>query len=236
MFSFTSFFLSLNLVCFAAAFTPQLKPLRSTSLHSSPSSLEELLSSDSWDPIKNNLNSVPAFACANDQGQPLQYNVGGNPLAFFFLDIDAAKDELQKAEDEMKMDGLSLVPFPLGEVFEMGAKQMALVIPSSAAIESAGAPKGTNPMGQQIPLFGCLDMIETLPDGTSNVPLFLSMDEAKEAMNMALESVPEEEKSKFDVTVIPLAGTVQMQATNPNKSFTYVPPMASLEYLKSLEK
>lgn len=91
-------------------------------------------------------------------------------------------------------------------------------------------------MGQQVPLFGCLDMIETLPDGTSNVPLFLSMDEAKEAMNMALESVPEEEKSKFDVTVIPLAGTVQMQATNPNKSFTYVPPMASLEYLKSLEK
>ena len=230
----------LNLVSLASGFTIQQKPGSrkhiSTSVHAAPDSLEGLIDiSDKWDPIKNDLNMVPVFACTNDQGQPLQYNVGEGPLAFFFLDIAAAKDELQKAKEDTKMEGLNLVPFPLGEVFEMAAKKMALVVPSQEGIEAAGAPSGMNPMGQQVPLFGCMDVVETSPDGTSMVPLFLSMDEAKQALNMALEGLPAEEQSKFEVTVMPLAGAVQMQATNSDKSFMYVAPKGSLDYLQSMQ-
>ena len=167
----------------------------------------------------------------------MQYDVvGSGPLAFFFLDINAAKDELQKAQEDTKMEGLNLVPFPLGDVFEMGAKQLAMIVPSQKAIEDAGAPSGMKPMGQQVPLFGCMDVTEDLADGSSMVPLFLSMDEAKAAMDMALTEVPEEEKAKFDVTVMPLAGAVQMQASNSDKSFTYVAPRSSLDYLLSMDE
>lgn len=209
-----------------------------TRLHATPppKSLEHLIATPSmWDPIKNDLNAVPAFACANDQGQPLQYNVGSGPLAFFFLDIKAAKEELEKARQDTKLDGLNLIPFPLGEVFEMGAKQMALIVPSQKSIEDAGAPPLMNPLGQQVPLFGCMDMTQNRPDGSSMVPLFLSMEEAKEAMDMALQTVPDAEKSQFDISVIPLAGAVQMQATRSDRSFTYVPPTSSIDYLRSLE-
>jgi hypothetical protein len=165
--------------------------------------------------------------------------VGTGPLAFFFLDIEAAKEELEKAKQDTasltEEGGLNLVPFPLGEVFEMAAKQMALIIPSQKSIEDAGAPSGMSPLGQQVPLFGCMDMTQNRPDGTSMVPLFLSMDEAKEAMDMALQAVPDEEKSKFDISVIPLAGAVQMQATRSDKSFTYVPPTSSMDYLRSVK-
>lgn len=205
-------------------------------LHAAPKSLQDLLDTPSlWDPIKNDLNAVPAFACANDQGQPLQYDIGTGPLAFFFLDINAAKDELRKAQKETAMEGLTLVPFPLGEVFEMGAKQMALIVPSQKSLEDAGAPCGINPLGQQVPLFGCMDMTQNRPDGTSMVPLFLSMEEAREAMDMALQSVPDGDKGQFDITVIPLAGAVQMQATRSDRSFTYVLPTSSMDYLRSLE-
>ena len=58
------------------------------------------------------------------------------------------------------------------------------------------------------------------------------MGEAKDAMNMALEGL--EDISKFDVTVIPLAQAIQMQAITPEKKFTYVPSESSLKYLRDM--
>eukprot|EP00547_Thalassionema_nitzschioides_P013960 CAMPEP_0194234850 /NCGR_PEP_ID=MMETSP0158-20130606/2477_1 /TAXON_ID=33649 /ORGANISM="Thalassionema nitzschioides, Strain L26-B" /LENGTH=245 /DNA_ID=CAMNT_0038968145 /DNA_START=23 /DNA_END=757 /DNA_ORIENTATION=- len=205
----------------------------STKLHSTPPATpQELIETPSiWNPIKESLNSVPAFACTNSEGQPLQYNVGGATLAFFYTDIEAAKTELAKASEEMSGENtkLKLNPFPLGEVFAMGAQNMALLIPSSDSLTAAGAPLGMNPVGQQVPLFGCLSMVETLPDGTSDIPLFFSEKEAKEAMDMALKSVEDEKmKDQFEVTVMPLAGAIQTQAKELGKrTFTYVPEQSS---------
>ena len=94
-----------------------------------------------------------------------------------------------------------------------------------------------NPVGQQVPLFGCMDMVEDLPDGSAMVPMFLSKAEADDAMGMALEGLEDEEKAKFKVDVLPLAGAIQMQADSLGKiNFTYVPPKSSLDYLRSLEE
>ena len=49
------------------------------------------------------------------------------------------------------MSGLTITPFPVGEIFEMGVKKQALLVPSQDAIEAAGAPAGMNPVGQQVP-------------------------------------------------------------------------------------
>ena len=160
------------------------------------------------------------------------------PLAFFYLDVNAAQVELKKAEEETKMEGLNLTPFPLGEVFEMGVKKLGIVIPAQDAIEAAGAPAGMSPVGQQVPLFGCMDMVENLPDGSMMVPMFFNKGEAESAMNMAVAGLDDEaEKAKFKVDVMPLAGAVQMQVQEFGKrSFTYVPDSAALDYLRGLEQ
>jgi len=210
----------------------------STKLYSSPPATpEELIATPSlWDPIKESLNSVPAFACTNSQGQPLQYNVAGTTLAFFYLDIEAAKTELAKASDEID-EKLTITPFPLGEVFALSIQKTALMIPSEAGLTAAGAPLGMNPVGQQVPLFGCLSMIETLEDGTTNIPLFLSQKEAQKAMDMALETVEDDKKDEFEISILPLAGAIQAQANEGGKkSFTYVPEQSSLDYLRLLEE
>ncbi len=138
-------FIILQFIAQVGAFTVNQfsSPIRQTQLRTAPSSVEELISMpETWGPIKKELDHVPVFSCANDQGQPLQYTLGGKAVAFFFCDVGAAKDELEKAKTETKIESLSILPFPLGEIFEMGAKNMAVIIPSSNALESAGAPQG----------------------------------------------------------------------------------------------
>lgn len=205
-----------------------------TQLQAGPSSAEELISSpDIWDPIKQELDKIPVFGCTNDKGQPLQYNIGDKPLGVFFCDVNAAKVELEKAQADTKLDGLQILPFPLGEVFEMGAKQMAVVVPSAQALEEAGAPKGLNPLGQQVPMFGCMEISADQPDGTSRTPLFMSFDEAEAVMKMAVDGIGAGEDSKFEVTVMPLVKAVQNMATNPEKSYIFEAPKSSLEYLRN---
>lgn len=214
--------------------TTSLSPVK-TQLRAGPSSVEELLSTpEVWDPIKKELDHVPVFSCANEEGQPLQYKLGENPVAFFFCDISAAKSELEKAKTATKLNGLTILPFPLGEIFEMGGKQMAAIIPSAGALEAAGAPQGLNPVGQQVPLFGCMEIAANQPDGTSMTPLFFTFEEAEAAMNMALEAGGGgKNDSKFEVTVVPLVKAVQTMASNTEKSFIFEAPTSSLDYLRS---
>mmetsp|Transcript_9389 Transcript_9389/g.10928 ORF Transcript_9389/g.10928 Transcript_9389/m.10928 type:complete len:238 (+) Transcript_9389:28-741(+) len=232
------YLLILQIISIVSAFTlQQPRSLTKTTLRSSPSSIEELLESDKWAIIKEELDHVPVFSCANEQGQPLQYNVGGGPIAFFFCDIDAANKELEKAKLETKLPGLTLLPFPLGEVFQMGAKQMGVIIPSAEALEGAGAPEGLNPIGQQVPLFGCMEIQADKADGTSMTPLFFTKGEAEEAMNMALEGAGASgDDSKFQVSIMPLVKAVQQMSTNENQSFIFEAPKSSLEYLRNFMK
>jgi len=212
---------------------------KTTSLAAAPSSPEELINNPSiWQPIKEALNIVPAFTCTNEQGQPLQYAIGGSMIAFFYLDIDAAKYELETAQKEATLAGntLKLNPFPLGEVFELAVKQKALLVPSQEAITAAGAPSGTSPVGQQVPLFGCMELLENLPDGSTTTPLFLDQNEAEEAMSKALQGSSEVDKEGYKVEILPLSASIQKQATSQGKkSYTYVSPRASIEYLSAYQ-
>lgn len=234
MFSIFQFLFFLPFISRIGAFTiHQLNAPAQTCLNAGPSSVEELISTpDIWGPIKQELDHVPVFSCANEQGQPMQYQIGEKPLAFFFCDIEAAKEDLQKANAETKVDGLQVLPFPLGEAFEMGAKQLAAVIPSVGALESAGAPQGLNPVGQQVPLFGCMEIAANQPDGSSMTPLFFTFEEAEAAMNMALEAAGGGD-SKFEVSILPLTKAVQTMATSAEKKYIFEAPTSSLDYLRS---
>ena len=123
--------------------------------------------------VKALLDRLPVFTVANEQGQPLQYEADGKPLALLYADVDAAKSELKSAKEEHPSLGLDIVPMGLGEAFQLHRTGAAVLIPSQDSMEAAGAPKGASPLGQELPLFACMEMAVQGEDGKPVLPLFL---------------------------------------------------------------
>lgn len=210
--------------------------IQSTLYMSAPTTPQEMFSSEGWAPIKKELDSLPIFCCANEKGQPLQYNVNAEAtMPFFYCDLKSAEEELVKAKNELPEElsqGLGIIPFPLGNAFELMANNQAAIIPSPDAIEAAGAPPGTNPMGQQVPLFCCMDIMQETPEGKTVLPLFMVKEEAERAMMEAVQTDggnPEE----FEIVSLSLPRAVELLATVPDApSFHFLPPRASIEYIQ----
>ena len=80
-------------------------------------SQEGLFQTDGWEAIKKELDLIPVFTCANEAGQPLEYEIREKPSALFFTDIHAAKAELKDAQS--KGGEVDLIPVPLGMAFEL---------------------------------------------------------------------------------------------------------------------
>lgn len=199
-----------------------------------PENVKDLFSSEGWGIIKKELNVLPVFTCANEEGYPLQYDLNGQPAPFFYCDVEAAKIELAKASAATKLGGtLDIVPFPLGDVFEMSTKGKAVIIPSQGAIDAAGAPPGTNPIGQTIPLFACMDIMQEGEDGVAVLPIFMVLEEAQAAMRMALE-IDGGDPSDFEVVGLSLNRAVELLATVPDTpSFHFIPPASSVEHIRA---
>lgn len=193
---------------------------------------KRLFESDGWPAIKEDMNTVPVFCCANGEGQPLKYQVNEYQLAFFFCDVPDAKRELAKARKETSIQGLDIVPYPLGEVFQMVSENQAIIIPSAEALAAAGAPAEMSPVGQQIPLFACMEIMQELEDGTAVLPLFFKLNEAKAALAMALQA-DGGDPNDFEVTGLSLERAVEALATVPETpAFQFITPAASIEHIE----
>ena len=195
----------------------------------------ELFKSKGWENIKKELDYVPTFCVANKEGQPIQYEINDVPLAVFYTDVQEAKIELEEARNGLsEIDGLDLIPFPMGTAFQLWGEDKAALVPSAASIAAAGAPPGTNPMSQQVPLFACMEIMREGEDGTPRLPLFLDPDDAKKAMNMALESDGSPDSDPFEIVGLSLQKAVEMLATVPESpAFQFVTPESSQKYIKN---
>jgi len=213
--------------------------LRLSSAPPPDQSLSDLFSSEGWPPIKKELDLLPVFTVANEKGQPLQYTVGsGTALPFFFVDVDAAQAELAKAKADSQisdmegMEKVDIIPYPLGQAFELMENDKAIIIPSQTSIEAAGAPSGVSPVGQQIPLFACMEISQQDDSGKPSLPLFFEKEEAKEAIDAALE-MDGDSGEEFPIQVLSLQRAVQLLATVPESpAFTFLPPNKSLNHIK----
>ena len=196
---------------------------------------EELFNSEGWPSIKKELDLVPTFCVANKEGQPIQYEVNSVPLAVFYTDVNDAKMELGEARTNLpELEGLDLIPFPMGAAFELSGEGKAVLVPSEASIKAAGAPPGTQPMGQQVPLFACMEIMQEGPDGSPRLPLFLDLEEAKLAMKMALDTDGgSEDAGQFEVVGLGLDKAVQMLASVPEApAFQFMTPRTSHEHIQ----
>ena len=205
---------------------------------SSGDAANELFASAGWPAIKKDLDECPVFTVANKKGQPLQYSVGGTAMPFFFVDLDAAREELLKAQadstisDMDGMDGIDIIPFPLGDAFMMMETGKGVIVPSKQAIEDAGAPKDASPVGQQVPLFACMTITQEGRDGKPLLPLFFVKQEVQEAIDEALAFDGDGGQEEFAITCISLQKAVELLSTNQQTAFNFLPPSKSLQHIK----
>lgn len=221
-----------------AVFSSNDKGGESEEVKGTPETALDLFASEGWPPIKKDLDSLPIFCVANQQGKPIAYSITINEetfqVPFFYCDVQDAKDELAKAKKANPdlSDGMDLIPFPLGVAFELWAKDQAVLIPSAAAIAQAGAPPGTSPIGQQVPLFACMDIMQEI-DGKASLPLFMVLEEANAAVEEAVGADTQGSTvDDFEVVSLSLNRAVELLATVPETpAFQFIPPKASLEHI-----
>ena len=114
----------------------------------------DLFTSDGWKPIEEDLDQVPIFTVATKEGNPLAYEVKvkeqSYTVPFFYCDVDDAVNELEASRNNTKLEGIDLIPFPLGKAFKLWATDQAVIIPSKEAVLQAGAPPNVNPIGRKL--------------------------------------------------------------------------------------
>ena len=152
-----------------------------------------------------------------------------------------ALTELEGAQNNTALgDGVDIIPFPLGQAFQMWASDEAVLVPSKQAVLQAGAPPGTNPIGQQVPLFACMEIAEEGEDGTARLPVFLALDDANQAVKEAVSADDGNVSTdEFEVVCLSLSGIVGQLATaeqqpnnTPTVGYHFIPPSTSMKYIQ----
>ena len=89
-------------------------------------------------------------------------------MTIFYADVDAAKASLAEAQKQNPdldngpgADGLDIIPVGLGTAYRLMDLGEALIVPGLAELVAAGAPADANPLGQEVPLFACMQMALT---------------------------------------------------------------------------
>jgi hypothetical protein len=187
-----------------------------------------------WPQLQGELDKLPVFTVANGEGQPLQYQVGDRPLAIFYADVDAAKKELSAATSQLGEGNCDIIPVGLGNAFKLSCDGKAMVVPGVAELQAAGAPPGAQPMGQELPLFACMEMSSDGEDGPV-LPLFMSHADCAAAVAQATDADGPEDA--LEISCLSLPSVVERLggvADDPSKgAFSFVAPSASVKHVES---
>ena len=187
-----------------------------------------LTDNPSWPKIQSLLDdALPVFTVANSEGKPLQFQVGGEPMAIFYADVDAAKSATETASAQIDCD---MVPVGLGAAYSMACEGKATVVPGVAELTAAGMPAGVSPVGQELPLYACLQMSKETEAGDSVMPVFMSVQDCEAALKDAREADP-----GLEIVPLSLPGIVKhLSALEDDKpAFEFVAPASSREHIKT---
>lgn len=244
-----SLFITLTLVVSVQAFTspnhqlvsPPRLTTTSSSVRAAPNN--DLFQSPGWESIRKELDQVPVFACANAEGQPLKYRVDMKSknddasgetsfeVPLFYTHVEDALKELEEAKKNTPMTGMDINPYPLGGIFELWATDRAVIVPNKQAIMQAGAPPNANPMGQNVPLFACMEIAQEAENGKPVLPLFLELEDANEAVSQAVK-MDGGKAEDFEVVGLSLPEAVNLLTNSEETAFHFVPPSSSLKHIR----
>ena len=188
--------------------------------------------SPGWKPLQKQLDALPVFTVANEQGSPLQYEVDGKQCALFYADVEAAKKELANAQAQYPDLGCDLIPVGLGNVFLLTCEGKATLIPGVTELTAAGMPAGVPAIGQPLPLFACMEMSREGPNGDPVLPLFMSFDDCNAAVKQATAD-DDDGGPPLEVVGLSLPSVVEKLSGVGDQAFSFVPPTASSAYIEA---
>ena len=217
----------------AEAFLPRASTFgRVVAVRGSAEDDDALLQSAGWPGVKDILNQLPTFCVANAEGQPLQYEADGKPLAMFYTCVDAAKAELADAKKEYPDLDLDIIPMGLGEAFRLARSGAAVLVPSARSLLAAGAPPTATPVGQEVPLFCCMEMSQEGPDGGAILPMFMEESECRDAVAQAAEADGGAGDDPLEVVGLSLDRAVAQLCQLDRPAFHFVPPRSSMAHIQ----
>ena len=182
-----------------------------------------------WPQLQGELDGIPVFTVANEDGQPLQYQVGGQSLAIFYADVEAAKKQLADAQGQFPDLNYDMIPVGLGSAYRLSCDGKGMVVPGMAELQALGAPEDAQPMGQELPLFMGAGMSQETDEGPV-LPLFMSHADCAAAVAKAtgVAGVADE------ISGLALASVVEARLDDASsEAFSFVAPSASLQHVES---
>ena len=101
------------------------------------------------------------------------------------------------------------------------------------SIIQAGAPPNANPMGQQVPLFACMEIAQEDENGKPVLPLFFELEDANNVVSQAV-SLDGGKEEEFEVVGLNLPEAVSLlaNAKDEQTAFHFVPPTSSLKHIR----
>ena len=213
--------------------------VRYTTMQQASSKPNELFDTPGWAMIKEELDEVPVFSIANADGLPIKYTINKDDTSFeiplFYTHASDALVELKKAKENkplLQSPGMDISPYPLGDIFELWANDAALIVPNKKSIMQAGAPPTAIALGQQVPLFACMEIAQENESGKLVLPLFFELEDANDAVSQAVSS-DGGKMEDFEVVGLNLPEAVSLLANaREEQSFQFVPPASSLKHIR----
>jgi len=187
--------------------------------------------SPAWASLAMQLDRLPVFTVANSEGKPLQYEIDGTPTALFYADIEAAKEELARATKQYPDLGCDLIPVGVGSAYKLSCEGKATVLPASADLAAAGAPKDALAIGQALPLFACMEMSQEI-DGQPVLPLFMAWSDCASAVSQATQLDSPDEKLEIVGLSLPSVVDRLLSLESETNSFVFVAPSNSARYIE----
>ena len=182
-----------------------------------------------WPQLQEVLDKLPVFTVANSDGQPQTYDVGEQKnIAIFYADVEVAKQEYAKAQDQFPGLGYDIIPVGLGSAYKLSCDGKGIIVPGLADLRAAGAPEDFDqPMGQELPLFACVQLKRE-----GQTPLFMSSADCTTAIAEATEGT---DKTLPINAILSLQSVVEELAglDDPTSGeFSLQPPLASRQHVE----
>ena len=199
------------------------------------SSSPPLTDSAEWPSVQTVLDEVPVFTMANEEKKPLQYQVNGQPMAMFYADVNAAMDQLYSIKKQYPDIDNDLVPVGLGAAYKMSCEGKACLVPGVPELTEVGMPEGMSAVGQELPLFACMEISKETDDGDAVTPLYMSYADCEAAVKEAEKVAETEDDDPLEVVGLSLPSVVEhfLSVKEGKPKFAFVTPSRTNEHLSS---
>lgn len=198
----------------------------------SPRMMASLTDSPAWPEISGLLDALPVFTIANEDEKPLQYQVDGRPMAMFYADVLAAKSQLEAARDQQPDLNCDVIPVGLGAAYTLSCEGKASLVPGMTELTAAGMPAGLPAVGQELPLFACMEMTRETEEGETVLPLFMSYEDCEAAVSEAREAA--DSQTDLNIVGLSLPSVIEHLSSSESKpTFTFLPPTRSTDHIRS---